>query len=318
MPRALRQLVTHRRALIASSVLLTLTAVVPGLGLGAGQLAGIVRFVVGPVQQTAFVASRWLVDRGDKVDPAIVRHLEQERDQYKSMFLAAELELRQTRERLQQYETGIASAELGVRHVVSTVMGPAGGAGSHMLKLRAGTRDGVFPGTVAVAGGVQIAGRVVNVGGSTSTLVLITQPGIVAGAGNARKDEMIGGVILFSEARDRSPDDEITCQLTPFGDGTLRGMVEYKAPKAGEPVRTARVGQFVYLKDPSWPRTAQMLALGRVEDLSKEAFDSALRQHIRVRPLVRLDLLTEVVLRIPGDADDGAAHAEGRDTGGDP
>lgn len=301
MARALRQYITHRRALIGAVVVLSLTALAPSrFGAWARQPAGVFQRVVAPVQQVASMASRWLGRRGTPPEEAVLQHLEQERDQWRSMFRASELELQQARERLKQFETGALAADRGVRYLTASVIGSAGAPGTDLLRIRAGTRDRVYRGTVAVAAGAQLAGRLENVGAASSTLVLITQRG----------QPLINGVIPLGDGPGTGAEDDLSCQLAPFGDGTLRGMVEYKSPKPGEPARTAAVGQYVYLKDPSWPRPAQMLVLGRVERLSKEAFDSPLRQIVTVRPLLRLDWLTEVVLRVvEDDAPPGAGGA---------
>jgi len=59
------------------------------------------------------------------------------------------------------------------------------------------------------------------------------------------------------------------------------------------------VGQTVRLDDPTWPKAARMLVLGRVERVEPSP-DQPLRRVITIRPTVAgLDRLSEVVIWTP-------------------
>jgi hypothetical protein len=93
------------------------------------------------------------------------------------------------------------------------------------------------------------------------------------------------------------PDTALLCNLTPVGDGTLRGPVEFPEGMAAPP--EIKAGMTVRLRDSTWPRHAQGLVVGEVTRV--EVKDNQ-RRVITVKPLVRLDRVSEVVLRILGDS----------------
>ncbi len=297
-----RQHVTHSRALAGAVLLLLVLTFLPArYGYWANRLQAVPALAIGP-SQWLFRSIGGLFSRpGRRADEVQLHALEMDRDQWRSQYLAERERRREAEERLAVVEAGARTPdEAGISVRRAQVIGPAGAPGTQMLRLRAGTGDGVTRGTVAVVDRVQVVGRVEDIRAGTCTLVLITQVG--------RPPVPIQGTLLFSEAAG-APDDSVLCQLSAFGDGTLRGMVEHKPARPGGPPHTAKEGQTVYLNDRAWPENSRMLVLGRVVKVG--AFkDDPLRQLITVEPTVRPDRVAEVWLRIPG-AESGAPGGGG-------
>ncbi len=285
-----RQHVTHSRALAGAVLLLLVFTFLPArYGYWANRLQVVPARAIGP-SQWLFRSIGGVFSRPARgADEAQLRALEMDRDQWRSQYLAERERRREAEERLAVVEAGARTPdESGIAVRRARVIGAAGAPGTQMLRLRAGTGDGVTPGTVAVVDRVQVVGRVESVRAGECTLILITQV----------KQPPIQGTLLFSGAPDAPDDSRVLCQLSPFGDGTLRGMVEYKPARPGGPAHAAGEGQVVYLSDPSWPESSRMLVLGRVRKVG--AFkDDPLRQLITVEPTVRPDRVAEVWLRIP-------------------
>jgi hypothetical protein len=88
----------------------------------------------------------------------------------------------------------------------------------------------------------------------------------------------------------------LECLLSPSADNTLRGPVEDARGIEPSP------GQIVRLADSDrWPASAQMLLVGRVESVEPDP-NQPLRKVVIVRPSLKLDRVSEVVLRISADA----------------
>lgn len=151
-----------------------------------------------------------------------------------------------------------------------------------LLLVRTGHIDGLTQGTVVVADAVQLLGRVSRVDGRTSTVLPIT----------AKSAQRIMATVLLNE----SGTEQAQCLLTPMGDGTLRGEI---AKPTAQDEWSVVVGQEVRLLDNQWPNSAQMLVVGKIERVERNA-DQPLRLRIIVRPTVGdLRRVPEVILRIP-------------------
>lgn len=284
---------THARLLAAAVAALVVLSLLPARFAGwVDPPAAVARLVVSPAQQ----AFRWL--GGTLLRPAAtpaesaLRAIESDRDLWRSRYENLRARADEWRRRLAQYEAGALAPEPSVRTPRAAVIGAAGPPGAHLLRLRAGSADGVTVGTVAVTDNVQVVGRVESVTRGSCTLMLITQP---------RRDPIDGQIVVDPSAE--APEDRMLgCQLIPRGDGTLRGALEYRPAREGRPPRTAEVGQVVYLADRTWPATSRQFVIGRVTAV--QTLPSApLRPIITVEPTVRLDRLTEVTLRIAADPD---------------
>ena len=183
--------------------------------------------------------------------------------------------------------------------------------GSGTIEVKGGRRQGVAPGTVAVARrSSQLVGPVTAVGPMTSTVHLVTDTGL-------RPALMIG--VVVPDGTSPSPEalaEAVRCQLRPEGDGTL-----LSEPLGADDAERVSVGDPVHLDDDSWPSTASMLTLGRVTAVLDT--DNPLFKQIVVTPGVDPARLRSVILRVPGAETapgtpwDGAA-GPGADPGVDP
>jgi hypothetical protein len=96
--------------------------------------------------------------------------------------------------------------------------------------------------------------------------------------------------------------------LTPVGNGTFRGDVEYQINSVNEPVEPV-VGHLVRLSDDRWPAHAQMLMVGVVEEVEPSP-QNPKRKRVTVRPtLDRMEQSSEVILRVA--VTDGDASSDG-------
>lgn len=245
-----------------------------------------ISILAAPISQPLVLAGAWLRGSGTSMtDEAQLAYEE------KIGFLESEL-LRQRQEnaRLTQVIRDLQSGlemvkDQPVRVLQAGVFGYATEARSPVLRVQAGSRQGVTPQSFAIAPGLQVVGRVVASAERTCTLKPIT----------ARGGEALAGVVILSQGNP----DGLRCTLSPTGEGTLRGPVEDRRDPATSGAIEPVVGQTVRLDDPTWPKAARMLVLGRVERVEPSP-DQPLRRVITVRPTVAgLDRLSEVVLWTP-------------------
>lgn len=175
------------------------------------------------------------------------------------------------------------------RQIPAPVYASPSDLGGRLLRVRAGSREGVLENSVAVATGLQLVGRVVEVSSRTCGVLPITAKG-------AGKIQAV--VMIDKGAKSSVSGERLSCSLEPIGNGTLRGAVMYRVDSAGKPI-PAEVGQVVRLYDDTWPRSAQYLTVGIVEAVDPSP-SSLQRQIITVRPTIeRLDNVKELILRIP-------------------
>jgi cell shape-determining protein MreC len=245
--------------------------------------------VVAPLGRPLAVAGAWL--RGGREGPGDEALLAYEE---KVEFLEGEL-LRQRQEnsRLQQVirdlQSGLDLAkDQPVRIVHAGVYGYSSDPRATFLRVQAGRKQGLSSTSFALAPGLQVVGRVVELAERTCVVRPVT----------ARNGEALAAVIIVKEG----DPEGLRCTLAPTGEGTLRGPVEDRRDAAGgviEPV----MGQAVRLNDPTWPAASRMLLVGRVEAVEASP-QQPLRKIVTVRPTVEyLDRLSEVVVWTPTGAE---------------
>lgn len=282
-----------RRMLPATFVLLGVLMVLPlrwtaWLG-GLGQL---MQTVVAPISHPLSGLSRYLFPAGRTRDESDELRALQENMESSRVQLAQALdENDRLRVMIRELQRGLAlDPELVVQQIVVPVLGAAGDLAEPLLTIRAGKRQGVDQNTVAMAFGLQLLGRVVNAGERTATVAPIT----------SRAAGGLGAVVMLDPA---NPANGLACTLSPRGDGTLVGDVEDRRDGAtGNPVEPP-VGADVRLRDAAhWPRSAQMLLVGKVEKVEASP-KQPLRKVVTVRPTIEnIERVSEVVLRImPGE-----------------
>lgn len=157
------------------------------------------------------------------------------------------------------------------------------------VRLNAGSRHGVTPGTVAVYRGAHLIGRVADdVSRLSCHLVPITDPAIgLLEVIVLPADDPVADLV-------RAP----RLQLVPDGTGALAGDLD----------RTQEVspGDVVRLSDPVWAESAQGMIVGVVESVEPNDLQP-LRNTVVVRPRFHANRVASVTLKIerhdrPGDA----------------
>lgn len=219
------------------------------------------------------------------VDPSdpVVAQLRAELDAYKALYHQKTADVERLEHLVADLQRGLSiGGDLPVKQLPASVIGPGANLSSTLLSIKAGTSGGVVIGsTIAVVNGVQILGRVVDATSRACQVIPIT---------DRSSPPMLAAVIVAE------PDTALLCNLKPVGDGTLRGPVEFPEGAAAPP--EIKTGMTVRLRDNTWPRHAQGLVVGEVAGVEVRENQ---RREITVRPLVRLDRVSEVVLRILGE-----------------
>lgn len=246
-----------------------------------------------PISDPAAKVSRWLApaSRARQAEPEELRTLQDQIDTLSLQLARERAEVVRLNRLIEQLQGGIAlNPDLPVRLLAAPIVGSSSDLTSGLLKVRAGTAQGVAPNTVAVVDGVHLMGRIVSASPRTSVVEPITN----RGAGPIR------GRVILSD----SPSDWPICELHPGGDGTLSGVVEDRRTDPDQLATPVAVGQTVRLDDPAWPRSSRMLIIGLVTEVGS-APGQELRKIITVEPTVRLDRVAEIILRITEEAEEG-------------
>lgn len=284
MSRPIAQSVRSRTLMALSITLLLVLSVLPLRAIGwLGWFGNLTGIIVTPIRHPFSVVSRWISPpRAARSDEA-VRALEEELEHARQLYLQTQDENEKLRATIQELQRGIAlNPDLVVQQLSASVTGAGGDLSSSLLHVRAGEKHGVTINTVATAPGLQLLGRVVQVSARTCQVQPITSK--AAGPIRAR-------VMLDDDAG-----SGLECLLSPSADNTLRGPVEDARGIEPSP------GQIVRLADSDrWPASAQMLLVGRVESVEPDP-NQPLRKVVIVRPSLKLDRVSEVVLRISADA----------------
>lgn len=255
-----------------------------------------VAVLVAPVSGPLRAVSGWL-------RPAEVTHEEsQELRQLREQVYAFERLYLQSLEEIKRLETQsqdmarfrAANPGVTVDPLVRPVIADSSDLSSGIVRVRAGTSDGVSSGTVATVRGEHLVGRVVTVQGKTC----LVQPITTKAAGAL-------GVVILIDAPGQAT-RMLRAALRPVGDGTLMGDVKYELDAITMSPITPRLGNNVrLLDDESWPTAAQNLLVGTVESVGPSPNDPN-RQRVVVRPrIARLDRVGEVMLLITADATGG-------------
>ena len=217
--------------------------------------------------------------------------LKQQAEEWRTLYLRAQSRNGDLLRQMEQLKLMVElNPSVSTRLLNAPVIGATSDAGGMQLQIRAGTSLGVHQNDVVAVEGVQLFGSVRHASPKTSWIMPIT----------ARAQGRIEGLVMIQDGRG------VACSLAPAGDGTLRGDVAYDEADP-EASRAVAVGQTVRLDDGQWPASAQMLVLGAIESV-EPAPDSPLRPVIVVRPLITLERVTEVIVRVSamaGDAGEG-------------
>jgi cell shape-determining protein MreC len=223
-----------------------------------------------------------------EADPRVT-DLEQQVEQERLLRAQAEQRIGQLRAMVRDLQAGLTIApDAPARSVWASIVGYSPDPREGLIIAGRGARHGVVEGqTVALARGVHLVGRVVDVNTRTSRIMPITH--FRAG--------YIGAMVMTSD-----PTFGYEAQLLPEGDGTLLGELVAEAEGVEE-------GQIVRLRDDAWPATSQMVVIGRVVEVGRKENQ---RLTVRVAPELNVARVSTVVLRIPmdpGEAEAGEPEA---------
>lgn len=277
-------------------------------------LSGLLDLTIAPVQRPATGLVRVLrgPQPGRPTDEH-VRALEADRDLWALRAAQADVEIESLRRQIVALQRGLAlNPQEPFRQRQATVIGFGVEAGSTLLKVQAGERDGVTTGGVATFDGVNLVGRVTRVDSRTCRVTPITDKG----AGG------LGARVFAPEAPSApgaagapSPLQSLECKLSPDGRGRLIGPVEWTGLRPDQVAMKPAPGMIVRLADapPAWPAHAQMLVVGVVEDVRTSDVG---RTTIIVKPAFDLQRVSEVTLRLSGEERDGGTPGAG--AGGPP
>lgn len=292
MARPSASRINARTSLAAAALALLVFSLIPSRTSArwAAYLRDPVETIVGPIQATLSRLVRQRPERtagpGGPADEALLREL----DEYKLRYHQLTMEVDRLNRQIADLSRGAAiMRDLPVRQLAAAVIGSGSDPTDTTLKVRAGSREGVVVNSVAVVGGVHLIGRVVDVRRLECFIRPITD----------RASDLIQGSIYLT--------DDIKgplCALRPTGQGTLRGDVEFQ-PDPTDPAAGGtggaeiKPGMTVRLEDDNWPPHAWALVIGLVEEV--EVLDNQ-RRRITVRPVYRPDRVSQVTLRVLGDA----------------
>ncbi len=225
-----------------------------------------------------------------------------ERDAYRGRWHAARLQIEQLELELAQLQRARNAPELGVTsdwtpRTAAVVRHTPGGQGG-LLRLNAGSRQGVRPGTVAVVDGDHLVGRVADgVGQLSSTLIPI------GGTSEGTSNDLLARIHPVDDSSDVVPG--VSIRLRPIGRGLMQGLVAREPGRpglveVGQPVRLAR--------DPAWDDTAWGMLVGTV--LSVESSEETpLRERITVQRTVLPERLLSVTLKLKDATNESSRQA---------
>ncbi len=283
---------THRdsggRALPIAILLCAILALLPTQwSRWTAWIADPVEFVVQPIAHPVMRLTRTLLPTRDEYS-AESPAMQEVRRLYDEQTLAlrqSELQIEQLRRQIRDLQSGVPVApEARVRQLWAPVTARSSNLSDGTIRIGAGSSADVQPKvSVATARGVHLVGRVIDVQTRTSWVLPFNHP----------KAGHIEGVVLTGPTLEGS----FGCQLLGRADGQLGGDL------VGDAVGI-EPGQIVRLRDETWPAAAQMLVLGRITSVDRKENG---RLVIVVEPQIPPDRVSEVVLRIPESAQEGAS-----------
>lgn len=277
-----RGLVTANRVLVLSICAMVVTTFLPSRLLTWARVPGrITQRLTSPPADLVKVAGDWLVKAEPAENPEpLVGQIEQLR------ALVHRLEQDNGRLRRQVEElSGVRSTQSDpMRLLTTSVIAGTTDPTGRLLRLRSGRRDGIEPGSVASVRGEHLLGRIVNIDDAMCDVLPITD----------RNAETIM-VQVYEEDGTKT---ELFFDLTPMGDGTLKGPGRYVTEGLEQTPRTAEVGQIVRLSDENWIDHGGLI-VGAITTVEPSP-ESPLRQVITVKPIVDTRRVSSVVVRVPG------------------
>ena len=297
-----------RRWLMLTCIVLIVLALLPARWSGwTVWFGGVADFVIAPVQWPMAKVVSWLSPaRAPTTRDPVTATLERELALTKDAYYRVARERDEFERQVTALQRGLAiTGSLPFKQLVAGVIGTHTDGSVLLLRLRAGARDGVVDGAVAVSDSVSLVGRVPRggVGDRVSRLIPITDRSVGA----------INVLVFPGEGTDGASglgttSLSVAAQVSPTGRGDLSGPVEAGRYKPGEEPLRLVPGMVARLDDPRWPRWAQMLLVGTIVRVETQPNG---RDVVWIKPGFELPL-TDVVLRIPDESDrDGPPGDDG-------
>ena len=246
-------------------------------------LADVINVPLQPLMDAGLGIATWIRPADDRFAGASVelRRLRVELEKTRALLYGARLRSEALEEEIGELQAARRlhqGAEINPLYARVTARSPDRARGP--VRLNAGSRHGVVPGTVAVYRGVHLIGRVADgVSRLSCHLVPITDP--AAG--------LVEAIILPADDPLAAVKTAPRLQLAPDGNGTLVGDLDRS-------IVVSR-GDIVRLSDPSWADSAQGMIVGLVESTSTKDLQPLLSS-IVVRPRYQAHRVESVTLKI--------------------
>lgn len=296
MSRSPSQPLHHPRLLLAAVLVLVLLAVVPGRWTAwAGWFGRPVAVLAAPPATLFRLLGSWLAPP----KPPALRNderalLEEHRKAAETQYLQLLEENDRLKAQIKVLQRGLElNPDLPVKQLTARVVATASDLASGLLRIRAGESQGVTAGSVVTADGLQLVGRVDSVAGPLAFVRPITH----------KASPEVTVRVMTGDFFQGTGAESLIALLKPQGDGSLKGEVGTDAATSAADGRRLepKPGQTVRLADRTWPGAAQMLIVGTVTRVDPSP-TQPLRKVITVEPTLRLDRVSEVVLRLTDEA----------------
>ena len=156
----------------------------------------VVDFVVSPIEHpihwlvTTVRPAQDVINAQDPAQAALLAQIQQLQFQ----LLQEQRKVQELRRQIAEFTAGQGiNPDLPVRMNPAQVIGPGGDASGGILKIRAGTAEGVLPNDVAVIFSINLVGRVVDASTHVSRILTITDRGAGRIRGVVMLDETVPG-----------------------------------------------------------------------------------------------------------------------------
>jgi len=256
-------------------------------------VAAIARVPSMPLTHVGMRIRGWLRGEAMRNGPAPdnAEFLQRELDQYRSLakhWRGVAEQLAEVNAQLQR--TRAMGLDVAFDPVVGDIVARNTQSDRATYELNIGSHlHGVREGAVAVYNGAHVVGRIGSVARLSSVLVPLTDPGFA----------LIRAEVEVSRADADEP--FVIVHLENLGDGSFTTQ----APRdAG-----VEVGDYVYLHDPDWPRTAQAMIIGSVRSIEPDA-ETPVLMNLVVRPVYSPDRLNAVMVKVEDTASNPGGSIE--------
>ena len=275
---------SSQRVLVLVMVATLALCMVPNRALGLGDLLSeALGLVLQPFAVMGGQLAEWIRPAPSGIEGPLneefVKHLQQEHDEVWRLYVVEQAKVESLEEQVRQLQMGASEPSqapvkrLGAR-VALRSPAPLG-----IVTLNRGSNDGVHEGVIAVFNGTHLLGRIVKVSAMQCELLPLAN----------KSTGLVDGVIMPADHQDMVLKNRPRVQLTPSGNGTLRGDVDRAT--------VVNAGDLVQLLDDAWLHPAQGMFIGKVESVGPKESEP-LRNTITVRPQFDVSQVAYVTLKI--------------------